>query len=413
MKTYSLSQLATYIQRVVALNFREPVWVRAEILQSRTNRGQTYLELVQKKDHSNNILAQASAILWQKHRKTLTDKLSGELDQLLTVGTEVSLLVELNYHTVFGLKLFVKDLDPTYTLGRLQQLRQQTLARLRQEDLIDRNQQVPIAPVLQKIAIISAPTASGLQDFMMQLQGNEYGYQYDLKLFENAMQGNQVLPEFLQNLKMIFNDKRSYDCIVMIRGGGSKLDLHAFDHYEMAQGIANSPIPFFTGIGHDADVSVADMCANRAFKTPTAVAGFLIDRHRAFEQGVLNLYERIRNTVLDHLHTERYKLNRYNQSLRNVPSNIIQIQRQNLRQRMTSLTSMRNRLLQREWEILHRSHRLIRAYDPKQILARGYSYCSVDGQVIKSVHDINLGSELTTYLSDGSVVSEVLRSEKR
>ena len=139
MKIYSLLELNSYIKRVIALNFDEPLWVRAEILKINKSRGHIYLELVQKIDHENDVNAQASAVIWSRQNQLISQKLDDPLDSYLQSGVEVSLLVEVSYHEIYGLKLSVLNIDPDYTMGQMEKNKLATLEKLKTYHLLDKN----------------------------------------------------------------------------------------------------------------------------------------------------------------------------------------------------------------------------------------------------------------------------------
>ena len=407
MKVYSLLQLATYLQRVVAMNFPEPIWVRAEILHVKESRGHTYLELVEKDHQSEVVNAQLSAALWFKQKAIIQEKLADAMDVFLQEGTEVSLMVEVSFHTVFGLTLSVVDLDPAYTLGRLALSREQTISRLKKEQLLDRNAGLSLPPVLQKIAVISASTSAGYQDFLQHLAENEYGYDFDITLFPTAMQGINVQEELRNNLNEIALAYTDYDCVVIIRGGGSKLDLHAFDRLELARDIAKMNIPVLTGIGHDTDQSVADLVSHKSFKTPTAVAAFLIDRSLQFETGILTLVDQVEKLVMRRLQSVRDQLLKTLDRIQTLPRQLIETQRSKLDHVKTQLQMQQQFLINSERAQIQKLTELLMAYDPKNTLARGYVFSLQDGAIVKRASQLQPGDSLETIFQDGRTLSRV------
>ena len=101
------------------------------------------------------------------------------------------------------------------------------------------------------------------------------------------MQGAKVEEELIRQLKNIAFQKNEFDAVVIIRGGGARLDLLAFDNENICRTVADCPLPVLTGIGHDIDETVLDMVAHSALKTPTAVADFLINHNLFFENKLL------------------------------------------------------------------------------------------------------------------------------
>ena len=389
------------------MNFREPIWVRAEILQAKENRGHTYLELVQKDTAGDQIAAKQSAALWAKQRLQLTQKMPAELSKFLSTGTEVSLLVDVTFHSIYGINLSILDIDPAYTLGRMQIRRAQTIEQLQAEGLWEKNKSLLLPPVIQRVAVISSSQAAGYQDFLHQIKHNEYGYAYQIKLFENAMQGPNVQPELLQNFARIEKTASDFDCIVIIRGGGSRLDLQAFDQYEICRRIAVTNIPVLTGIGHEVDTCVADMIAHRAFKTPTAVGAFLVERNQLFSieinQQVSNIISLARQQLKEH---QQYLLELQNR-LQILPQHIVAIQRGRLHDLLANLSRAKKVSLRREWQQLQTYCELIRALDPSRVFERGYIYARQNHKLIKSVNDLDPQASLETVFSDGTVLSSI------
>lgn len=389
------------------MNFQEPVWVRAEIMQANQSRGHTYLELVQKNVDDDGIAAQVSAALWSRQRTVISTKIGAPIDQFLRNGSEVSLLVDVTYHSIYGLTLSVTDLDPTYTLGKLQLVRQQTIEKLHKEKLLTRNKEIEVPLVMQRIAVISAPTSAGYQDFIQQLADNEYGYDYSVTLFANAMQGLNVEHELIENLQTIHSSKVDFDCVVIIRGGGSRIDLRAFDQYPIAKAIALLDLPVLCGIGHETDTSVVDMVANLTFKTPTAVAAHLIDTSLTFETKIITLLDKIEKGVQSRLGFERQRMVRLNEKLMHAPKNLLTSHRHQLNTLTQELMAQFHLLLNKEQNNLVRIKDLLRTLDPQSILDRGYVFVKQNKKVVKRASDVDPNQPLFTSFTDGTIESQV------
>ena len=192
MQTYSLFELNEYIRRILALNLPDAVWVTCEIAQFNESRGNYFLELVEKSEEEDTIIARTEAALWGPNYRQLRKKIGKKLVDILQEGLEVKVQVRVSFHERYGLKMVIEDVDPTYTLGKLALKRQQTIERLEKEGKIDQNAQLELPSVLQRIAVLSSPTAAGLQDFENQLRFNPYHYHYQVDLFPTAMQGDRV-----------------------------------------------------------------------------------------------------------------------------------------------------------------------------------------------------------------------------
>ena len=199
MKTYSLFELNEFIRRIIALNLAEALWVQGEFAQVSESRGHYYINLIQKEDDNNEIIAQASAILWAKDFRRLKREKGKTLNQLLQSGLQVLIKVRADFHERYGLKLIIEDIDPSYTLGQLELQRRAIIEKLHKEKLLHKNNQHPLPYVLQRIAVVSSSTAAGYQDFLKQLNNNPYGYTFNNKLFPAAVQGKMLSKKFSLN----------------------------------------------------------------------------------------------------------------------------------------------------------------------------------------------------------------------
>ncbi|MEO6191287.1 MAG: exodeoxyribonuclease VII large subunit [Saprospiraceae bacterium] len=320
MDTIRLCRLNEIIQRVVALNFDSPIWITAELVQAKVNKGHTYLEIAERSEHED-IIAQSSAVIWKNNWNILSKKID---NTILKEGNQLRLYVLVEYHPRFGLKLNVLDIDVTYTLGEISKLKLATIERLKQESLWQNNKSTKLPLVIKKIAVITSLSSAGKKDFESQLLDNPHGYMFQLVYFPATMQGSNTPTEVSHALHLInIQLEKAFQCIVIIRGGGAKLDLIDFDQYNIAQQVSLSKIPVLTGIGHHQDESIADMNAYLSLKTPTAVAEFILQHNLNFESDLVNKFNIIAslaqskiNKSLDKLSNDKNKINyQFNQTV--------------------------------------------------------------------------------------------------
>ena len=276
----SLSELNSLVKEALQLAFPEQLWVVAEIGELKVNRtGHCYIELVEKDNITNEISARARATIWSWQFRFIQPYFETTTGQALTAGLKVLISVSVEFHEVFGYSLNIKDIDPNYTLGDMARRRAEIIRKLEDEGIIDMNKEIPLPEIPSRIAIISSPTAAGYEDFMNQLANNEAGYKFYTRLFPSTMQGTDAPKSIIAALNSIFEIETMFDVVVIIRGGGSQMDLNCFDDYDLAVNISQFPLPVLTGIGHEKDESIADLVSNTKLKTPTAVAEFLINKY--------------------------------------------------------------------------------------------------------------------------------------
>ncbi len=406
MQSYSLYELNEYIRRVIALNFEQPIWVSAEISQMRDSRGNVYLELIQHDENSGLVIAQSSAVIWYKSYLFLKNKLKSLLPALLAEGTQVLVKVSVDFNERYGLKLIVVDIDPAYTIGQMEMTRRKILERLKSEDLLDKNKSLPLPIVIQKIAVISSETAAGYIDFMKQLSDNPYQYKFYTKLYHAAMQGKNVEPEVVEQLKNI-SDNGSYEAIVIIRGGGSRLDLSFFDNYNIAWRIANTKIPVISGIGHDIDESVTDLVAHTSLKTPTAVADFLIERLISFESEITQHGQKIRNMAAKTIHLHSLQISNYTQILSHKPREILLRQEEKILHQQSQLLQNAKTIILNQKRWLDQAKQILILSDPITIVKKGFSIIRKNGIIVTKTTQIKKGDQIEVHLKDGIQNAEI------
>ena len=264
-----LLELQTCIKESVAEAFPDRFWVRAEIASySPRSNGHCYLDLAQSR--GGKPVAQIRAMIWKWHYvrlKTYFEDLAG---QPLQAGITVLVKVQVSYSELFGISLFIEDIDPAFTLGEQALERKRTIERLQKDGYMEMQQELALPDVPRRLAIITSKTAAGYQDFRHHLLDNPEGYAFELQLFEALMQGEQAPASVADALEEAAG--QAFDAILILRGGGSEMDLQCFDDENLAIAIATCPVPVVTAIGHDKDVHIADMVAHQAVKTPTALA---------------------------------------------------------------------------------------------------------------------------------------------
>ena len=242
-------------------------WVVAETSDVRQSGGHCYLELVQKDAQTGQTLARMRGIVWASVYARLRCEFERATGQPFASGMNVMVEVSANFHEQYGLSVVITGINPTYTLGDMARQRLEILNRLRSEGIIDMNKQLPWDDVAQRVAVISAAGAAGYGDFMNQLHNNPSGIKFYTCLFPAVMQGQSTVTSVIAALERINDYADLFDCVVIIRGGGSTSDLNSFDNYDLAANVAQFPLPVICGIGHDRDNTVVDSVASVRVKT--------------------------------------------------------------------------------------------------------------------------------------------------
>ena len=310
----TLSELNELIKDVLSNTFSSAVWVVAEISELKENRsGHCYLELIEKE--GNEIIARSRATIWSYTFRMLKPYFETATGQLFTDGIKILVQASVEYHPSFGLSLNIKDIDPTYTVGDLALQRKEIIDLLQTDGVFEMNKELSLPLVPQKLAIISSATAAGYQDFMEQLNSNEYGFKFYTKLFEAYMQGSDAVSSIIYALERIFQYEDFFDAVIIIRGGGASADLSSFDNYDLAFNVTQFPLPIISGIGHEKDDTIIDLVAHTRLKTPTAVAEFFINGIGRFYDRLMELENEVVQRARETIESRQNNLERIAENL--------------------------------------------------------------------------------------------------
>jgi exodeoxyribonuclease VII large subunit len=425
-KALTLYELNSLVRETIEEELHQEYWVEAELSEVREVRGHCYMQLVQydrseeggkRKRYENTPIAQASAKCWQSSWQLLRPYFEKETGQRLHAGMKVLLQVYAQFHETYGFSWIVTDIDPTYTMGDMARKRQEIIRVLKEEGVFDLQKELPLPLFCQRIAVISSANAAGYGDFVNQLENNEYGFQFHTRLFPAVMQGEDVEKSVIAALEQIFRgsggmeargNENSFDCVVIIRGGGATADLSGFDTLALAENVANFPLPIITGIGHERDESILDMVSHTRVKTPTAAAAFLIDHLKEVLEVLIDAQERITRYAQQKLSTLDAQLSVVAEAIPRLFSVVKTRQDARLDSMQEKMTMLIERRLETEQHRIQLVSEKVKSLDPTLLLRRGYSITLHDGKVVKDVAALSAGDELETRLAHGSVRSKVL-----
>ena len=405
---HTLLELNQFLNRIVVANLPEPVWVTCEIMQINNSRGHYYIDLIEKDEITQQIVAQSQAVMWSGTYYRLKKKIGANFKNLLQSGIQVLVEVKVDFSERYGLKLVIENIDPAYTLGQMELQRQATIEQLKKEDLFKKNNQLILPKVPQRIAVISSSKAAGLQDFLQELTTNQYDYDIKYHLFEAAMQGQFSEKEIISALREIEKQKGNFDAVVLIRGGGSKLDLSGFDSLKICQTLANFPLPILTGIGHEIDESISDLVAHSSLKTPTAVATFLIERFLNYELKINQLHQLIGQNTQSVLNRNSQFLEQLEQGVKyTVKTQLFNAERMvdYIDHEIPKLVKSRLRLASSKLALIEKTVELL---NPKNALKRGFSMTTKNGKIITSKTLLKENDIIETHFADGKIKAKVL-----
>jgi exodeoxyribonuclease VII large subunit len=429
MPPISLYELNNLVRQTVEHTFTCSYWLQAELSEVHERHGHCYLEFVQKDTAGKGIIAKARGQVWRSRWELLAPYFMQTTGQPLTAGMQVLVGVQATFHELYGYSLNVTDIDPTYTLGDIARRRREIIQALHDAGIADMNKQLPLPTLLQRIAVISSPTAAGYEDFSNQLHSNRRNLRFHTQLFPATMQGEAVEQSIISALNDIARQQEQWDAVVIIRGGGSTTDLAGFDSLALAENVAQFPLPIITGIGHERDDTVVDIVAHTRVKTPTAAAEFLIRHQEAELDRLYDLTERTQSAIThilqqahtriqtlttllpaitaNHQQSETTRILRLSHQLETLSLHKTALQRNQLQLLTQTLQATTDAFLRQQKTTLGHYDSQLRASDPRNILRLGFSITRVGGKALRDASTLHPGDSIETTLLSGTVISRI------
>jgi len=434
METLTLLDLQQLVRNRLRREFPDTYWISAEISECKEHfSGHCYLELVQKRENSEALCAKARATIWANTWANLKPAFEQQTGTRLQAGQKILTEVSVDFHELYGFSLVIRDIDPTYTIGDLSLRRQQVIRQLTEDGVFGLNKELEWPTLPKRIAVISSPTAAGYEDFMDQLQNNEFGFSVHTTFFPATMQGDSAAASIMEAMNEIQASGKEFDVVVIIRGGGATTDLRCFDEYELCYYCAQYPLPLLTGIGHDRDSSVLDLVAHTSVKTPTAAAELLLnclssEAYRldanldklqqrvtqlleAFKRKLQANTERLRRATSDGLHKANLQVERNHAELYRRANQLVMVRRQTIDLKSASLSHRVQTLLDQQKHRLALLESRLEANSPELMIKKGFSLTLHQGRILKSVKNLQPGTELQTRLVDGVIYSIIQQTD--
>lgn len=429
------------------------LWVVGEVQRARaTQRGHLYFELVEK-GQGDTVVGKIDAVLWRTDHTRVARVLRGE-GQQIEAGQQIRCRGQIDYYPPAGrLQLVVREVDPLFALGLLERRRRETLAQLEAAGLLERNRALSLPALPLSLLLITSAGSAAYHDFLAGLAASGYGFR--VQVASCAVQGANAEPELSRALGVpasATDGTPGFDAVVMVRGGGSRSDLAAFDSRDVAEAVARCPLPVLTGLGHEIDHSVADVAAHQAFKTPSEVATFLVDRVARGETTVAELGSQLVYTAGTRLESARRALGQAHATARLAQNQVraaserlescarrcqqaasrrIATSRSGIASTTRQVALSASRALARQSQLAPRTaerinerararlalasavidghQRLFAELSPARILARGFSITrQADGSLLCHAAAATVGVELATEVADGVVRSRVM-----
>jgi len=401
----TLSQLTAGIARVFDESFPSSFWIKAELakLNHYPGSGHCYPSLVEKE--KGMIKAEIRGNIWANDFIRINQKFLQVTKEPLKEGIQILFRALVKYHPVYGLSLQISDIDPSYTLGEMAREKMETIIRLKNEGLFERNHQLPMPLLPKLIAIISVNTSKGFSDFINILENNPWGYSFSCILFPALLQGDKAVDSIISQLRRIDRVAEYFDVVAIIRGGGGDVGLNCYDNYLLAKEVALCRLPVLTGIGHSTNETVVEMIAGQNKITPTDVAYFLIQYFHNFSARLEESSLKIITLCQELIEEEKRRWGELRRHFK--PGLLIREKEIDLKNRSEWFAMHVHQLLTHQQVVIDTLEQQVHLLDPQNILKRGYSITYHGGKPLTDTASVNPGEIITTRLYKGEINSEI------
>lgn len=450
-KVFSLLEVSKSIQKTLSDRYTSAFWVKAEMnkLNYYNQSGHCYPELVEKVD--GKVIAQFKSNLWRDDYNNINANFLKTLKEPLKDGIKILFFAKIGFDPVHGLSLTILDIDPSFTLGDLEREKQESIQKLKNENIFNLNKTTRLPLLPQRIAIISVESSKGYADFIKVLEENAWNYKFFHYLFPSLLQGEKAITGIINQLQRIEKVVQHFDVVAIIRGGGGDVGLSCYNNYELSKAIATFPIPVITGIGHATNETVSEMVSYQNAITPTKIAEFLIQKFHNFSVPVTKAQEVIIDKAQRLLTEEKTKVQSEAKLFRSMTETIIlknrneiesaknQIKQQTgfmlknnlgyvnyyndlvvksathqITQNGLMLSQLQGNLaIQSSTKVrenkvqLENLERNLNILDPINILKRGFSITYHNGKSVKDIAEIDVGDTIETKVYKGKIISTV------
>ena len=410
---FSLSDYLSTVQEVIQITFNEPVWVKAEIRNLNIKGGHYYLELAEKDESTDKVIASCKGTIWKFTAQKMVLKFERESGVELSKDLNVLVKVKAKFDPQYGFSVNVEDIDSSYTLGDIARRYQQILERLTSEGLLNKNKLIPTPFDIQNVLVIAPENAAGLGDFKKDADALEKAGVCHFKYYSATFQGNTAAQSIITSIR---NGLRQWatdfntppDLIVIIRGGGAVNDLAYLNDYELAALLAKRTVPIWVGIGHEKDRTILDEVANRSFDTPSKVIGGIRNLIAERTQDVLDAFQTVKLLSQHQITAYQSQNDQYMRVIKTLAHGQINEANKSvdlMRSTLHYLAQQQIKLATNQVESLMRETLI---QNPRNVMAKGYGIVRSEGKAIRSIQQISCDS-IQVELQDGTIQANVTK----
>ncbi len=407
--TWSVGDLCAAIRDTFSAVFPEEIWLEGEIVGLNVaSSGHVYFDVIEP-DSEGSRVDKMSVALWKGRRQGVESVLARAEAGPLVDGIRVRIRGELSFYAPQGrVQLLMTAIDPHHTLGQLAVDRERVLKSLSMAGLLDANSALKVPLVPLHVGLITSDGSAAYNDFVNEISLSPYPFR--ISLVHSAVQGAEAESGLIAAIETLGDV--DVDVIAVVRGGGARTDLMAFDLESVATAVAKSTRPVLSGIGHEIDRSVVDEVAHTAFKTPTACAAALVQTVAAFDQNLDLSARRIVNMAVTSHDRASEAISYSVRAIGDRARRTLDIKEERLAALSSRLSDLGLMSIGRNSQRLDRISDLLRALHPDRILARGFSITrDRDGEIVRG--QVPLGSTLVNETADSLITSTVTGSETR
>jgi len=456
--TWSVAELCAAVGAVIEDAFADELWVRGRIAgMRRSHKGHLYFDLTEPADDDQPVwdTPKLAVVAFRGRLRGIEAVLAkvGNLD--LTDGLDVRIRGRVEYYPPQGrVQLTMNAIDPRHTLGQLAADHERVLRLLAGEGLLERNGTLALPDLPMRVGLVTSDGSAAFEDFCHELASTPFGFR--VLLADARVQGIDAETSLVAALTALC--RLDVDVICIVRGGGARTDLLAFDSESVARAVANCSVPVLVGIGHEVDRSMVDVVAHTSLKTPTACAAALVARIRgavdrleavgrrtaaAAHQRLATAGGRIDGDTRRVVTTSRRQLAGASSAVHAASGRLPTLARRGVAhherridagagravsaarlhlagadraRRASSATLVRAgpAALRRAADRLDRAGALVAAVDPARVVALGYSITrDADGGLVRSAAKVAAGDRLVTQLHDGVLHSTTTATDLR
>ena len=410
----TLSEYLSAVKEVIQLAFDDAVWVKAEIRNLNIKGGHYYLELAEKEQESDKVIASCKATIWKFTANKVVGKFERESGIELSRDLNVLVKVRAKFDPQYGFSVNIEEIDSSFTLGDLARRYQQILEKLTSEGLIHKNRNLPAPFDIQHVLVIAPENAAGLGDFKKDADALQHAgvceFVYHAATFQGNTAAQSIRDALALGLRQWANDfQTAPDLIVIIRGGGAVNDLAYLNDYDLAALLSKRSVPIWVGIGHEKDRTILDEIAHRSFDTPSKVIGGIRNHIVERTQEVLEALQSIQLRSQHQIALYQNQNDQLLQAIKTFAQSQINDSTRLLQQYQDNtayFAQLQLKTAAQNIEILMRETLL---QNPAHVLSKGYAIVRQQGHAIRATKNLqpSTHSPIEIEMQDGIITADI------